>query len=65
MKATDQFHTVSEVSELLKLSKRHIWRLIAQKKLIAHRFGRSVRISWRNIKAYIAEVEDEENDDDG
>jgi excisionase family DNA binding protein len=39
------FYTIKELAERLKISEKSIRRLIKQKELIAHQFGRMWRIS--------------------
>lgn len=43
--SNDTYFTVAEVAERLRISERHIRRTIANDELVAHRFGRAVRIS--------------------
>ena len=49
-----RFFTVAEVAERLGVSTRTIRRWIENLDLIAHRFGRAVRISERDLQAFAA-----------
>ena len=49
-----EFFTVAEVAERLGVSTRTIRRWIENLELIAHRFGHAVRISERDLRAFIA-----------
>jgi len=49
-----RFFTVAEVAERLGVSTRTIRRWIENKELVAHRFGCAVRISERDLRAFIA-----------
>jgi excisionase family DNA binding protein len=48
-----QFYTVKQVAEILVVSERTIRRWITQRKLVAHPFGRAVRIAESDFKAFI------------
>jgi excisionase family DNA binding protein len=45
--------TVDEAAELLQLSTRQVWRLIADGSLQVKRFGRSVRVAPEAIAAVL------------
>jgi excisionase family DNA binding protein len=47
-------HSVAEVAEMLGMSGRYVWREIAAKRLVVHRFGRATRISAGELETYIA-----------
>src|SRR4051794_11214334 len=47
------FHTVTEVAVWLGVSTRSVHRWIADGELIAHRFGRAVRIAETDLKAFL------------
>ena len=48
-----RFYTVAQVAELLAVSTRSVRRWIAAGELLAHKFGRQVRISEINLKAFV------------
>lgn len=50
--ALEQFLTVDQTADVLQVSPRHVRRLIARGALVAHRFGRLVRIGPVDLKAY-------------
>ena len=50
----DRFFTVAEVAERLGVSTRTIRRWIENLELVAHRFGRAVRIAECDLKAFLA-----------
>ncbi len=47
------FYSVAEVADLLGVNKRTIRRWIDQGKLVAHRFGRQLRISRADLEAFV------------
>ena len=49
--------TVDELAELLNLSPRHIWRLIASRKLPVVRVGRSTRVTPEAAAALMGVVD--------
>jgi excisionase family DNA binding protein len=49
-----RFFTVAEVAERLGVSTRTIRRWIENLELVAHRFGRAVRIAECDLKAFLA-----------
>jgi excisionase family DNA binding protein len=49
----EKFYTVPEVAKLLNVSERSVWRWVDQRELATHRFGRSVRISEENLRAFL------------
>jgi excisionase family DNA binding protein len=48
----DTYFTVTEVAERLRVSTRHIRRAIANHELVAHHFGRVVRISSAELERF-------------
>lgn len=51
---TPRMLKVREVAEILAISERQVFRVIARGDLPAHRFDRTVRISERDLRGYIA-----------
>jgi excisionase family DNA binding protein len=49
----ERFLTVPQVAERLGVSARSIWRWLDERELIAHRFGRLVRISEADLQAFL------------
>jgi excisionase family DNA binding protein len=47
------FYTVARVADLLAVSARSVRRWIATKDLLAHKFGRQVRISEIDLRAFV------------
>jgi excisionase family DNA binding protein len=52
---TKRFYTIAEVAEITGVSRRTVRRWIARKDLIAHHFGRSVRIADSDLKIFLAQ----------
>ena len=52
-KQLTRFYTVSEVANLLAVSSRSVRRWIAAGELLAHRFGRQVRISEIDLRSFV------------
>jgi excisionase family DNA binding protein len=52
-KPRERFFTVQEVAEAMGVSDRTVRRWIADENLVAHRFGRTVRIAESELKAFI------------
>jgi excisionase family DNA binding protein len=48
-----RFYTVAQVADLLAVSTRSIRRWIVARELLAHKFGRQVRISEIDLKAFV------------
>ncbi|MGC1179179.1 MAG: helix-turn-helix domain-containing protein [Methyloceanibacter sp.] len=48
-----RFYTVAGVAELLAVSTRSVRRWIAAGELLAHRFGRQIRISELDLRAFV------------
>jgi len=53
-KTEGKFYTVSEIAHQLNVSPRTVHRWIANRQLAVHHFGRSVRISDADLKAFFA-----------
>ena len=53
--STRKFYTIDEVAGLLGVSTRTIRRSIDCEELIAHKFGRAVRIAESDLNAFIAQ----------
>ncbi len=47
------FYTVAQVADLLAVSTRSVRRWITAKDLLAHKFGRQVRISEIDLRAFV------------
>ena len=52
-KPLTRFYTVSQVANLLAVSTRSVRRWIAAGELLAHKFGRQVRISEIDLRAFV------------
>jgi excisionase family DNA binding protein len=44
---------VEEAAEALGMSSRHVRRLVQERRIAFHRFGRSIRIDPADVEAYI------------
>jgi excisionase family DNA binding protein len=53
-KAEVRFFTVGEIALQLNVSSRTVRRWAAERKLVVHRFGRSVRIFEADLKNFLA-----------
>ena len=53
-KPLTRFYKVAEVAELLAVSTRSVRRWIDVGELLAHRFGRQVRLSEIDLKDFVA-----------
>jgi excisionase family DNA binding protein len=53
------FWTIQGIAEHLDVSPRTVWRWIDAGDLVAHRFGRSVRISDSDRRAFLAARRDD------
>ena len=47
------FYTVEQIADLLAVSTRSVRRWIAAGELLAHKFGRQVRISEVDLRAFV------------
>jgi excisionase family DNA binding protein len=45
--------TIEEAAQAMRMSARHVRRLVAERQIGFHRLGRSVRISRADIEAYV------------
>jgi excisionase family DNA binding protein len=52
---TSQFYTTDDIAELLDVSSRSVWRWIKSCELVAHRFGRIVRVKDADLAEFLAE----------
>jgi excisionase family DNA binding protein len=50
----DELLTVEEAAERMRMSARHVRRLVQERRIAFHRLGRSVRIAPDDIAAYVA-----------
>jgi excisionase family DNA binding protein len=50
---TDELLTVEEAAQCMKMSVRHVRRLVAERKIRFHKLGRSVRFDVADVAAYI------------
>jgi excisionase family DNA binding protein len=50
---SDEFYTVRQVATDLRVSTRTVRRWIENGSLTAHKFGRSVRIAARDLRAFL------------
>jgi excisionase family DNA binding protein len=48
-----RFFTVAQIADLLAVSTRSVRRWIVARELPAHKFGRQVRISELDLKAFV------------
>jgi excisionase family DNA binding protein len=48
------FFTIEEVSVYLGISQRSVRRAIEEKRLVAHSFGRAVRIRDKDVEGFVA-----------
>lgn len=52
-KSQMRFYTIAQVADLLAVSARSVRRWAATGELLTHRFGRQVRISDTDLRAFI------------
>ncbi len=52
-KPLTRFYTVAQVADLVAVSQRSVRRWIAARELLAHKFGRQVRISEIDLRAFV------------
>jgi excisionase family DNA binding protein len=52
-KPVTRFYTVAQVAELLAVSTRSVRRWIVRGELLAHKFGRRVRISEIDLRVFV------------
>lgn len=48
-----EFYTVEEVSQMLRLTKKTIWKYIHEGKLPASKFGYMYRISGKDLEDFV------------
>lgn len=53
------FYTIQDISDALDVSPRTVSRWIASGELIAHRFGRPVRIADDDLRAFLGQRREE------
>lgn len=46
------YYTIKDISERLRVSERHVRRLIARGDLVASKFRRTIRISVTDLETY-------------
>jgi len=49
-----RFYTIAEVAKLLAVSSRTVRRAIDRKELVAHHFGKAVRIAESDLRTFVA-----------
>jgi excisionase family DNA binding protein len=54
-----KFFTIAGVAVHLDVAPRTVHRWVAERKLVVHRIGRSVRVSEADLKAFLAAHRDE------
>jgi excisionase family DNA binding protein len=52
-KSMTRFYTIAQVADLLVVSTRSVRRWIAAGELLAHKFGRQVRISEIELRGFV------------
>jgi excisionase family DNA binding protein len=52
-KSITRFYTIAQVADLLVVSTRSVRRWVARGELLAHKFGRQIRISELNLRAFV------------
>jgi len=52
-KSMTRFYTIAQVADLLVVSTRSVRRWVARGELLAHKFGRQIRISELNLRAFV------------
>ena len=52
-KSMTRFYTIAQVADLLVVSTRSVRRWIATGELLVHKFGRQVRISEIDLRAFV------------
>ena len=50
----ERFHKLRDVAEQLGLSRRELYREVAEGHLVVHRFGRAIRVAESDRQRYIA-----------
>jgi excisionase family DNA binding protein len=54
MSSLTRFYTVAQIADMLTVSPRTVRRWIGAGELLAHKFGRQVRVSEIDLKAFLA-----------
>jgi excisionase family DNA binding protein len=52
----DKFLTIEEAAERLHMSVRYVRRLVAERRIAFHKYGRSVRLAESDVAAFAAAV---------
>jgi excisionase family DNA binding protein len=52
-KPMTRFYTIAQVADLFVVSMRSVRRWIAAGELLAHKFGRQIRISELDLRAFV------------
>ena len=52
-KSMTRFYTIAQVADLLVVSTRSVRRWVARGDLLAHKFGRQIRISELSLRAFV------------
>ena len=55
-----RFYAIATIAEQLNVSQRTVLRRIKSGELVAHHFGRSVRVSEADLKLFLAAHRDDE-----
>ena len=58
MQGTPEFLTIDDVAQALDVSTRTVHRWIRSRQLVAHRFGRVVRIAPADFEAFLNKHKD-------
>ena len=53
LRQTQQFYTVAQIAELLDVSQRSVRRWVDRGELVAHRFGRNLRVSGGDFDTFL------------
>jgi excisionase family DNA binding protein len=51
---SNELLTIQQAAQRMGMSARHVRRLVAERRIAHHRFGRSVRLTTTDVDAYIA-----------
>jgi excisionase family DNA binding protein len=49
-----EFYTIGQIADGLDVTSRTVWRWIKGRQLVAHRFGRVVRVARSDLLAFLA-----------
>jgi excisionase family DNA binding protein len=52
-KSMTRFYTIAQVADLLVVSTRSVRRWIAAGELLAHKFGRQLRVAEMDLRAFL------------